>query len=504
MVVGEILERRSAEPTSLAHVAPDSVRSSSLQPWPLLPYQATSRRRLPPSVFERQLVLAFGDLAIIALALVLAQRILWFLNFPVPSYRENWLWLVGIALLYLGLAWVRDAYDPDVFASPIASASRMLQAFGAMVVTLGVAAYLVQTVTRPRVTPALFVVLAVSGLTVWRLTFAWVAPRTRLRRNLLIVGAGVAGQTTARDLQRHLSRYFNLVGFIDDDPAKQNLLIAGHLVLGDRHRLVQICAEQQVHEILVAITHSIEPGLVQAIITSYEMGIQVMPMATFYESVTGRIPVEHIGYFWHAALPVQTHRKRLYRLFRRVVDVVVASLALLPTGLLVLPILALVIKLDSPGPVFYRQERLGKYGHRFQVIKLRSMRQDAERDGARWAKPGDDRVTRVGRWLRRTRLDELPQLINVLRGEMSLIGPRPERPDFVVDLEQQIPLYRGRLLVEPGLTGWAQVRYRYGASVEDALVKLQYDLYYIKHQSLALDLLIMLKTIGVILSFKGT
>ena len=172
---------------------------------------------------------------------------------------------------------------------------------------------------------------------------------------------------------------------------------------------------------------------------------------------------------------------------------------------MVLPFVALAIYLESPGPIFYSQGRVGRAGRTFQLIKLRSMVPDAEQDGqARWAEEKDKRVTRVGRFLRRTRLDELPQCLNVLRGEMSLIGPRPERPEFVTRLQKRIPFYRSRLAVRPGLTGWAQVNYHYGSSVEDALVKLQYDLYYIKHKSLYLDLLILLKTIGVVLSFQDT
>jgi lipopolysaccharide/colanic/teichoic acid biosynthesis glycosyltransferase len=183
-------------------------------------------------------------------------------------------------------------------------------------------------------------------------------------------------------------------------------------------------------------------------------------------------------------------------------DIVIALIGLICFGLL-LPFLALLIKLDSPGPIFYRQKRMGRAGKEFELIKLRSMVVDAEADGAKWAEKYDSRVTRAGLFLRRTRLDELPQLLNVLSGEMSLIGPRPERPEFVTGLQQEIPFYRTRLTVKPGLTGWAQVNYDYGRSASDALEKLRYDLYYIKHQSLQLDLVILLKTIGTILLLKG-
>ncbi|MBN1966751.1 MAG: sugar transferase, partial [Anaerolineae bacterium] len=184
-------------------------------------------------------------------------------------------------------------------------------------------------------------------------------------------------------------------------------------------------------------------------------------------------------------------------------DMVLSMIGLLSFAVL-LPLIMLAMRLDSPGPVFFTQKRVGKGGKVFSVLKLRSMIPDAEREsGPQWAIDHDPRITRVGKVLRKTRLDEVPQLLNVLRGEMSLIGPRPERPEFVDELSEKIPFYRTRHVVKPGITGWAQVRYHYGSSEEDALIKLQYDLYYIRHHSLALDLLIMLRTVGKMLSFQG-
>jgi len=243
----------------------------------------------------------------------------------------------------------------------------------------------------------------------------------------------------------------------------------------------------------------------QAIMDCNERGIQITPMPILYEQMTGRVAVEHVGDNWLVVLPVNgVSVFSPFMLFKRLADVIVSVLGLVLLSV-VLPFVALAIYLESPGPIFYAQERVGRAGRIFRLIKLRSMVPSAEQDGQpRWARRNDERVTRVGRFLRRTRLDELPQFLNVLRGEMSLIGPRPERPEFVAELQKRIPFYRSRLAVRPGLTGWAQVNYPYGSSVEDALIKLQYDLYYIKHQSFYLDLLILLKTIGVVLSFQGT
>ncbi len=213
--------------------------------------------------------------------------------------------------------------------------------------------------------------------------------------------------------------------------------------------------------------------------------------------------MEHSGDHWVMALAVGGPGP-LYRCLRRVEDLVLASLGLVVTAPL-WGLIALAIRLDSPGPVFYRQVRVGYRGRPFTMIKFRTMRTDAEKEGRPvWAAANDPRVTGVGRLLRATRLDELPQLLNVLRGEMSLIGLRPERPAFVAMLQTQIPFYRARLLLRPGLTGWAQVNYPYGRTVEDALVKLQYDLYHLKHQSPYLDLLILLRTVVTVLACRGS
>jgi lipopolysaccharide/colanic/teichoic acid biosynthesis glycosyltransferase len=226
-------------------------------------------------------------------------------------------------------------------------------------------------------------------------------------------------------------------------------------------------------------------------------------MPVLYEDLTGRVPVEHIGDHWEVALPLDAAEGRgVYRVLRRGGDVLLALLGGVVLLLVLLPV-ALFYRRESPGPVLYRQLRVGRGGRPFMLLKLRTMVDDAEPDGPVWARPDDPRVTRLGRWLRRTRLDELPQVVNILRGEMSVVGPRPERPEFVAELAQEIPFYRARHVVRPGLTGWASIHMGYAASAEEALEKLQYDLYYIKHQSPALDLYIMLRTVGVMLRLGG-
>ncbi|GAB4119357.1 MAG: TIGR03013 family PEP-CTERM/XrtA system glycosyltransferase [Roseiflexaceae bacterium] len=358
--------------------------------------------------------------------------------------------------------------------------------------------------TEPlRFAPAVAVLTSTSLLIAWR--FAYISllcgPATRIR--LLIVGAGQAGRTIAHLIGKHYRAHYTVVGFIDDDPAKQNRLIGGVPVLGQHPDLDTIAYHYGADEVVLAISSSLPSEMLQALMTCHERGLVVSPMPVVYERLTGRVAVEHIGTQWYVALPLQPRAAATALLVtKRLIDILgglVLGLLLLLCG----PIIALLIKLDSAGSIFYRQERLGQHGRPFAVIKFRSMESDAERDGARWSQQGDPRITRVGAFLRRTRLDELPQAINVLRGEMSLVGPRPERPEFIAQLQEQIPFYRTRLAAKPGLTGWAQINYGYGSTTEDALIKLQYDLYYLKHQSPWFDLLIMARTVAVVLRMQG-
>ncbi len=359
--------------------------------------------------------------------------------------------------------------------------------------------------TEPlRFAPAVAIAGSTLLISAFRATYVIVFSGPHARRRLLIVGAGGAGKTLLRAIQKQHSVYYNIVGFIDDDPAKQQQSIDGVAVIGGHDRLIELAGSEQIDEIAVAISTELRGALFQAIVDCHERGVSIIPMPLLYEQIAGRIAVDHIGSQWYAALPFQYPAARTaLAAIKRTIDIAAALLLLVILAML-LPALALCIRLDSIGPIFYRQERVGRRGAIFTLIKLRTMAADAERNGeARWAERNDSRVTRFGRLLRQTRLDELPQALNVLRGDMSLVGPRPERPQFVAQLERQIPYYRSRLAVRPGLTGWAQVNFGYGNSVEDSVVKLQYDLYYLKHQSPWFDLAILLRTVGVVLRMKG-
>ncbi|MDZ7594149.1 MAG: TIGR03013 family XrtA/PEP-CTERM system glycosyltransferase [Thiobacillus sp.] len=281
-----------------------------------------------------------------------------------------------------------------------------------------------------------------------------------------------------------------------------------HFVNGDRildtqESLPELATRLQISEIILAVRDRRSGGLpVPDLLTCKLRGIRVLELSSFFERENGHLQLDSMNASW-MILAEGFHQGMLRDTIKRLFDLVVSA-AMLAVSLPIMVLTALLIKLESPGPVLYRQERVGQGGRNFTILKFRSMCVDAEKDGKpRWAGQNDSRVTLTGRFIRRTRIDELPQVFNVFFGDMSFVGPRPERPYFVQDLTQKIPYYGVRHTVKPGITGWAQVRYAYGATDEDAMHKLQYDLYYVKNHSLFLDLMILFQTAQVVLWGKG-
>lgn len=321
------------------------------------------------------------------------------------------------------------------------------------------------------------------------------------RRQAIIVGAAERGETLLRELSEYRALGYDIVGFADDDPAKAQKQILGKRVLGSTADLPRLIQEQNVEEVLIAISSTSHQAILR--IMSLCVGSRVIfrIVPDLYDIVSGHKTGQVYGFPLIRLFPepMDAGQRFLKRLFDIVISFVVL-MGFLPLWILV----AVSIKLTSRGPVLFRQRRIGKGGKKFVLYKYRSMIEDAEKDtGPVWAQKGDRRVTKVGRVLRRIRLDEIPQLVNVLKGEMSLVGPRPERPYFVKKLAQEIPLYSRRLNVKPGLTGWAQIKHNYDASLDDVREKVKYDLYYIENMSLSLDLKILTRTILVTLTGSG-
>jgi exopolysaccharide biosynthesis polyprenyl glycosylphosphotransferase len=476
------------------------------------------------AISERRLLLVVADVVLVICSM-LGSLLIWERlggrSFDLALVQSQAYWLAPLAAGWLIWLALSDTYNLRLAIRSSAIVWRIL-AGGLFITFLYLAVFFI--ISRAAVTesipttlrllssgsaplrfaPAIAVVGSTGLLLAWRLLYIWLLCGPQTRPRLLILGAGQAGRSLFSTIALHYSAQYEVVGFIDDDPRKQGGAIVGVPVLGNHRDLERIAWANHADEIALAISTRLPDAMLQTLMSCHEQGLTITPMPLIYERLTGRVAVEHIGSQWYVALPIQPRpAATALAAIKRALDIV-GGLLLGLLLLLLTPLIALAIRLDSPGPILYRQERLGRHGRVFQVYKFRSMVDDAEGDGeARWAAEGDQRITRVGALLRRTRLDELPQALNVLRGEMSLVGPRPERPQFVEQLHSQIPFYRTRLAVKPGLTGWAQINYGYGGSTSDALVKLQYDLYYLKHQSPWFDLLILARTIAVVLRMQG-
>jgi exopolysaccharide biosynthesis polyprenyl glycosylphosphotransferase len=466
---------------------------------------------------ERRLLLIVGDVCANAVAICLAL-FLWAQRAGKPYTTEYLLqqahWFLILPLLWFLLASANDYYNLGVAAKFSRSAGRLVRILLEVLAIYLLTFFLSTPGTLPRRFIVYYAVASLALIGVWRAARIFLIGWTQLRRRAVILGDGPAAQLIWATLKDEASGDYETLGCVVSEEAPEPSLAppssltpeAGPPPFCAPADLPTAVRQRGVEEIIIAYTGEIPGDIFQGMMSCYEQGVSIVAMPVLYEQITGRVPIEHVGsHLWTLVLPLEkrTFGFSLYLLARRLLDVVFAIVGLLLFAPF-FPLLAIAIKGTSPGPVFYRQVRLGRGGRPFTVFKLRTMQADAEKEhGAQWARPRDQRITLVGGFLRKTRLDEVPQLLNVLRGEMSLVGPRPERPEFVERLERVIPFYRTRLAVDPGLTGWAQVRYRYGATTEDALRKLQYDLYYIRHQSLLLDFEILIRTIWTVLLFRG-
>jgi sugar transferase (PEP-CTERM system associated) len=321
-----------------------------------------------------------------------------------------------------------------------------------------------------------------------------------LAKRVMILGVGPLAESMAQLIHSGTSNY-TFAGFIN--PLNELALAGEGQVVGTLDQFSEAIKRAKAQKLVVSLTERRGIMPVKDILSCKLGGLEVVDAVSFYEQMTGKLLIENIQPSWF----IYSNGFRvtsLMRIQKRIFDIVFSAIGLLCAAP-IFPLVAMVVKFDSPGPVFFRQVRIGAGEKEFQVLKFRTMRQDAEKDtGAVWAQQNDPRITRCGQFLRKSRLDEIPQLINVLCGDMSFVGPRPERPEFVQKLTEIIPYYSKRHFVKPGVTGWAQVKYPYGASVEDSLEKLRYDLYYIKNYSLLLDFQILLETIKVVLFSRGS
>jgi sugar transferase (PEP-CTERM system associated) len=402
----------------------------------------------------------------------------------------------------LSAFYLYDLYDFIIMHDRRELVLRMIQALGLAWIALAFTFYLFPHVMIGRGVSLISLPLALLMMVGWRLMIHWFLGHPQIGERILIVGSGPMAVELAREALERPDAGFRIVGFADSDPELLGKSLINPRVVGLTSELDGIVRRENIDRIVVAMGERRgQFPIDQLLQLSLSGDVTIEEGASFYERVTGRVHLNMMRPSWL----IFSGRKRQARINTMVRLALHRAVALIG-AILSLPIAlvtVILIKLDSRGPVLYRQERVGRNGRIFTVMKFRSMRTDAEKDGPVWARNADDRVTRVGRFIRKTRVDEIPQFWNILKGDMNFVGPRPERPHFVGQLAEEIPYYEQRHLIAPGLTGWAQIKYPYGSSIEDARQKLQYDLYYIKNQSLALDAAILFETVKTILFGRG-
>jgi len=444
----------------------------------------------------RSVALFCGEAVVVCASFLLAA----FLRFGPDSYlvldfENGFLKILGVTVLALLTGYYFDLYSPERMNSDHELFFRILIVLGTLSFAISLLSYIFPDFILGRGTYPLGTVFLAFALVGWRQAYALVMRSSRLRERVYVLGEGPRASKLVNALRSRSDLAMNVVGW------------SGALGAGDMSReelgekLLTLVNKERIHRVIVALSDRRGRMPTRELLHLRLHGVRVEDAGALLERASGKIEVDSL----HPSALIFADGFNLNagaRLMRGALSKVIALTTLLIVSP-VLPIVVLAVKLTSPGPVIYKQRRVGRYGETFNVYKFRTMRQNAEVGEAKWACKDDPRVTPVGRFLRKTRLDELPQLWNVLRGDMAFVGPRPERPEFVRMLEEQIPYYQLRHMVRPGLTGWAQVCYQYGASVEDSKEKLQYDLYYIKHASVALDLMIMFETTKTILLRRG-
>ncbi len=379
---------------------------------------------------------------------------------------------------------------------------RLIQALGLAWIALALSFYFFPDLRLGRGISLIALPLALTLMVGWRVSIHWVLGHPGFGERILIVGSGNLAVEVAREVLNRPDAGYRIIGFVGTDAELLGKSLINPRVIGMTEELDEIVKRDKVDRIVVAMGErrgQLPTNKLLQLSLTGEVSIE--EGQSFYERITGRVSLNMLRPSW-LIFSGRGRQKRISGFARTAVHWLVALIGAI-LSLPVVIVTAILIKLESRGPVFYKQERVGKNGRTFVLTKFRSMRVDAEQDGPVWASKGDSRTTRVGRVIRKIRVDEIPQFWNILKGEMSFVGPRPERPHFVAQLAGEIPFYEQRHLIAPGLTGWAQIKYPYGASIDDARQKLQYDLFYIKNHGLVLDAIIMFETIKIILFGRG-
>ncbi len=417
--------------------------------------------------------------------------------------RNGWA-KIGIAsVVCLIILYFYDLYDYIVMTNRRELLLRLVQALGIAWVILAISYYFYPPLLLGRGVSVISVPLVLGLLLSWRIFIHALTGHPGIGEKILVVGTGQTALDTAEAVWERRDAGYRIVGFVSENGAKPREKLGRSEILGKAADLENVIRNEKIDRVVIAVRERRGAFPSEALLKMSLAGdVSIEECTSFFERITGKVHVEMLRPSWliFAGRRRDSPVKMAFREFIHRLLALIGLVLSLPVAIAT----AVLIKLDSRGPIFYRQERVGMNGHVFDVIKFRSMKTDAEKDGKPlWAVSNDERTTRVGKIIRKLRIDEIPQFWNILKGDMNFVGPRPERPHFVKQLATEIPYFEHRHLVAPGLTGWAQIKYPYGASVSDAIQKLQYDLYYIKNQSLTLDMVIVFETIKTVLFGKG-
>ncbi|MEP5340330.1 MAG: exopolysaccharide biosynthesis polyprenyl glycosylphosphotransferase [Algibacter sp.] len=454
------------------------------------------------NISERKILLRIFDVFSILIVLYFANNTFDFNYFTVT--KENWKGVLVLVIYISVFGTIFELYD-------LQSSSKLEKVSGNIVLTASTTVLFY--FLTPFFTPILpenrhqilyFYVAILIALFIWRWAYLWLIVSPRFYKKVLIVGETSTIEAVV-DSFKEADPNYKIAGFINCEIKKANKIKFRNVVEYNPREIYQVIKDENISEIVIASykSENITPEIYRDLITLLEGGLPIKEYTQVYEEMTHCVPVQFVGKdFYKYFLFSRSNQNKMYLFFHRLFDILISICGIL-IGLIILPLILLGNLIGNRGGLFYSQERIGKNGNLFSIIKYRTMIENAEKGGAVWTEKNDRRITLFGKFLRNSRLDEFPQFINILKGDMSLIGPRPERPHFVRELSQVLPFYETRHIVMPGLTGWAQVKTRYGSSVDDSLLKLQYDLYYIKHRSFFLDINILIKTITTMIFFRG-
>ncbi|MDG5492224.1 sugar transferase [Psychroserpens sp. SPM9] len=453
-------------------------------------------------ISERKILLRILDICMVLLGLCILQN---FLDFDYLTISQENITYIVVLVIYITIfGTIFEIYN-------LQKSSKLDTTFKNIVLTASttVLFYMLTPVLAPflpvqRLEILYFYLTIIFMIFLWRWAYIVFISSPRFYKKVLLVGEISNIENIIRPLNQSDPNY-KIVGFINSETEVESPIKFKGLKEFASEELMEVIRKEKISEILVASYNSetITPEIYHDLIALLDQGFTIREYTQVFEEITYRVPIQFVGKDFYKYFPFsRSNQNTLYLFFHRTFDIVFSILGLV-FGACILPIIYIGNLLGNRGPLFYFQERVGRNGKLFQIVKLRSMIVNAEVGGAKWAQKNDVRITTFGKFLRRSRIDEIPQFLNVLMGDMSIIGPRPERPFFVNELSRIIPFYETRHIVKPGLTGWAQVNTRYGSSVDDSLTKLQYDLYYIKHRSVFLDINIVVKTLSTILYYRG-